>query len=262
MQQISKTLISIGKAKRAVRFARTNQSGDAQSAGFNMDRAKKYSQGYWNQLGLEQHKQQIKSALNTSAEPGTDQFYSAVAAYQKANPETQYVDGILGPLTLSSLQKHSKELASTLSTSQAKASTSDSPNVEDFKNKLGQIESGGRYDIVNPHTPATGKYQFMWNLWANPISEFAGRSVSQQEFLNSPKLQEQFMTYYTKNNLIPSASRLKRKYPEATSKLTFNQLMGLVHFKGEGDGAKILAGQPDPTTQYNSSVQDYLSRLI
>lgn len=54
-------------------------------------------------------------------------------------------------------------------------------------------ESGGRYDIVNPDSGALGKYQVMPANVASWSKEALGHSISPQEFLRSPDLQEKIV---------------------------------------------------------------------
>lgn len=249
---------------------------DVKKYSFDIEKAKRAAPSYWSALDLEDHKAQILKVLNTSANPNTPEFYEAVYSYQLSNPSITMKDGILGPETFKAMGKTDQSLLKAVQVTQNKnfddfleknkdvaEKSGNSFDLTRFKQRIGKIESGGKYDIINelPGSTATGKYQFIWSIWKKPISNFAGRDVTREQFLKSPQLQELFMDFYTKSELLPAAQRLKQKYP-AAEKLTLEQLAGLVHFKGAFDAAKILSGQPDPTTRGNVSVQQYLSKLV
>lgn len=55
---------------------------------------------------------------------------------------------------------------------------------------IAQKESGGNYRAINPTSGATGKYQIMPGNIGPWSREILGRTVSRQEFLNSPQLQD------------------------------------------------------------------------
>lgn len=56
-------------------------------------------------------------------------------------------------------------------------------------------ESGGKYGAVNPHSGALGKYQVMPANVASWSREALGRSITPQEFLRSPDLQEKVVAH-------------------------------------------------------------------
>ncbi len=266
-----KAISAINAAKSLIKIALQDTSVEQ----FDLTKARQAAPSYWSSLDLEHSKDKIQSILNTKADPHTDQFYKAVFQYQQSNPRITMKDGILGPETLSAMMRDQPDLVKNfqatpqssdfnefLDKNQGQAEGKESFDIDSFKQKIGRVESGGDYSAVSPHTSATGKYQFIWSIWSKPIAQFAGRSVSREEFLSNPKLQDAFMDYYTKSSLVPSAMQLRRRFPEVASKLTPHQLMGLVHFKGPGDAAKILSGLPDPTTKNNLPVQQYLAKLV
>lgn len=59
-----------------------------------------------------------------------------------------------------------------------------------LKASISKIESGGRYDAVNPESGALGKYQIMPENLPTWGPQYLGREVSVSEFLNNPELQE------------------------------------------------------------------------
>lgn len=63
-----------------------------------------------------------------------------------------------------------------------------------FANAIAGKESGGNYGAVNPSSGALGKYQIMPSNIAGPggwDKEILGRNITPQQFLASPRLQEQ-----------------------------------------------------------------------
>ena len=72
-------------------------------------------------------------------------------------------------------------------------------SVEAYRQAIARKESGHRYDEVNPHSGALGKYQFMPATMRSTAlkCEGVGSAPSSQEFLNSPALQDKIMDCYT-----------------------------------------------------------------
>jgi hypothetical protein len=121
--------------------------------------------------------------------------------------------------------------------------------------QISKIESGGSYTATNPHSSATGKYQFLWSQWGDSIKKTTGVK-SQQEFLHNPQAQEKFYSSYEKNYLMPQVAKLRQQIP---TKMTDNQLAMLVHYRGAGGAAKYLKGQlPDKPESYNIPISDYI----
>lgn len=71
--------------------------------------------------------------------------------------------------------------------------------VDKIANAIAQVESGGRYNAVGPTTAkgnrAYGKYQVMDFNIPNWTKEALGRSLTPQQFLNSPRAQEAVAQY-------------------------------------------------------------------
>ena len=68
-----------------------------------------------------------------------------------------------------------------------------------YRAAIAKIESGGRYDILGPITRngdrAYGKYQMMGNNIGPWSNDALGRSLSKDEFLSSPSLQDQIFDH-------------------------------------------------------------------
>lgn len=118
-------------------------------------------------------------------------------------------------------------------------------------------ESGGRYDVVNPGSTATGKYQFIWSIWKNKIGAVTG-AKTRQEFLNNPEAQDQFYDWYEKNEMAPAVSRLQQYNSQG---YTPTQLGRLFHYRGEAGARAYLQGRvPDKPEANNPSISQYLAK--
>ena len=69
------------------------------------------------------------------------------------------------------------------------------------------------------------------------------------------------MKMQKKAYLIPSAERLKSRYP-AASQLGYNQLLGLIHFQGEGGAGKYLSTGAVAYTPGNIPVEKYIQKMV
>lgn len=69
-----------------------------------------------------------------------------------------------------------------------------------FVNSIAKQESGGNYRAVNKSSGALGKYQIMPSNIASWSKEALGRSITPQQFLRNPNLQEKVarnkLSYY------------------------------------------------------------------
>lgn len=132
-------------------------------------------------------------------------------------------------------------------------------DINDFKERIYAVESksNGGYAAYNPHTGATGKYQFLPKYFKNEVTRLFG--VSWSEFAKSPELQERLMNYHINTTLRPSAKELMNSFPNAG--LSEAQLMALVHFKGKKGAAQELSNPKlmNKTTNINISSARYLS---
>lgn len=126
-----------------------------------------------------------------------------------------------------------------------------------FTAEIVQNESGGDYSAVNPHSSATGKYQFLWSKWGNAISKFTGVK-SRQDFLNNPQAQDKFYEeYYLPNELVPAVKRLQSR----GVKKDFGTLAKLVHFRGEKGAMDWLSGRAsDRPESYNMPTSSYIKQ--
>ena len=67
-----------------------------------------------------------------------------------------------------------------------------------FVNAIRQHESSGRYGVVNPDSGALGAYQIMPGNLPQWSRQALGHSVSSQQFLRDPRLQDQIAQYQLK----------------------------------------------------------------
>lgn len=131
---------------------------------------------------------------------------------------------------------------------------------EQIKKDIIKQESGGKYDALNPHSTAVGKYQFLWGKkpgkgWQDSIKKITGVKTK-EEFRKSPEAQEKFYAWYAKKVLAPEAVKLQ---PYNKKNLTNSQLEKLIHFRGVGGAKKYLLGQlSDKPEKHNVSISSYI----
>lgn len=136
-----------------------------------------------------------------------------------------------------------------------------------WKEEISIVESRGNYKAINKHTNALGRYQFVPRIWWSKIQSFSGGKVkmdSYEDFLNNPQLQEDFMKYYTENNLLPSLKKFrlreKNDLPEAVL-LSDGRLMALFHFQGARGAENWLKSGRMIGADINLSVSSYLTKI-
>jgi len=137
-----------------------------------------------------------------------------------------------------------------------------------WKEEIGKIESGGNYKARNANSNALGKYQFVPSIWWKRIISFAKSNGiilnSFRDFLNNPKLQEDFMKYYTENDLLKSLAKLraeqKERLPEAAL-LSDGRIMALFHFQGPAGARNWISKGSMIGAEINISVPQYLKRI-
>lgn len=136
--------------------------------------------------------------------------------------------------------------------------------------QIGQQESGGNYEAINPTSGATGKYQFLPSAWASQIKFFMGlpdsftREQVMQAFRKSPHAQEQFMQYVTENIYKPEVEKLR---PLASKYgLDDNKLIRMLHYRGLSDTRKRLqtgdfeVSQEEKAKFRNPDILSYLNK--
>lgn len=134
-----------------------------------------------------------------------------------------------------------------------------------WKEEIGKIESGGNYKAINKSTNALGKYQFVPYYFWKKIKAFSGNTVNKySDFLNNPKLQEDFMKHYTFNELLNTLKsfrdREKKDLPFA-GLLSDGKLMALFHFQGARGASNWLKTGRMEGADINISVLAYLRKI-
>lgn len=134
-------------------------------------------------------------------------------------------------------------------------------NALSFKERIGNVESksSGGYNAYNGNTGATGKYQFLPKYFKDSVKRLF--NISWSEFHRCPECQERLMDYHINTNLLPSANKLEKQFPN--SGFSKEELMALVHFKGEG-GARQELSNPyllNQSSKINISSKEYLNKF-
>lgn len=104
---------------------------------------------------------------------------------------------------------------------------------------------------------AVGKYQFLWNDHQQGIKKVTGIK-DKESFRKSPEAQEKYFDWYV-NNILPDQLERVRGYNKQG--LTTEELVALLHFKGETGTKKWLESGVDETTKNNLSISEYLKRF-
>jgi hypothetical protein len=192
-------------------------------------------------------------------------------------PELSFIDGIdfliekittfksvigrpgrSGTRILSGIPNHIREVAQSRESQQPF-------DYNRWKEEVGTVESGGNYKARNKHTNALGKYQFVPSYFWKKIKTFSGNTVTKySDFLNNPKLQEDFMKYYTFNellNILKSFRDREKKDLPMASLLSDGRLMALFHFQGAGGAARWLKTGQMEGANINLGVPVYLKRI-
>ena len=130
-----------------------------------------------------------------------------------------------------------------------------------LKSNIARNEGAG-YGETNPHSTATGKYQFLWGKkpgqgWGDSIKQVTGVK-SRQQFLNSPAAQEKYYSWYEKNVLAPQIEQIK---PLNKAGFSDEQLGRLIHFQGLKGAQDYLTGKKaDNADPHNVPISQYLKQ--
>jgi len=130
-------------------------------------------------------------------------------------------------------------------------------DMELFLYSIGEKESSNRYDVVNSYG-YMGKYQF-----GKATLRGLGYKISQEDFLNSPELQEKAMLDLLKHN----KSKLL-KYIEKYDGSTFNGIyvtesgiLAAAHLAGPGNVKKFFKRGKDFHDGYGTSMSSYMKKF-
>lgn len=131
-------------------------------------------------------------------------------------------------------------------------------SFDKFKALTGMRESSNNYKATNE--TATGKYQFLWDVWSPKIRATTGIK-SRKQFLNSPKAQEDFFKYYTSKTILPAVKKLAETGKNLG--LTQVDVARAVHLRGAVGAERLFAqglkGLKKDTSR-NPSILDYLKK--
>jgi len=120
--------------------------------------------------------------------------------------------------------------------------------IEEFLNAIGRLESNNRYDVVNPYG-FMGKYQF-----SPRTVKYLGFTVSREEFLSNPSLQDEVMMtylYYNYNALKRYITRYNDTYHKGIY-ITTSSILAGAHFAG-AQGVKSFFISTDSTGTTDSN---------
>ena len=152
----------------------------------------------------------------------------------------------------------------------SQASSPSYPSILDVVSKIGQQESAGKYDAINPYSGAVGKYQFVPSHWAGQIKSFLGLpdSYSKEQvmevFKKNPQYQEDFMEYVTTSIYKPEAQKLMplaQKYG-----MDEDKVVRMLHYRGIGDTRRRLkegdfsVSQEEKSKYKNPDILTYLNK--
>lgn len=193
----------------------------------------------------------------------TESLYSSnfQSPYQESTPQEDVVQTKLGGFAEQNadwiFNESQEELADTSanqayfeSLGQDQTTVDNSPAYSygsssgDVIDRIGQHESGGSYDVVNPTSGTTGKYQFHPRYWGEQIRSFMGlpNDISTEEvmgeFKKNPAAQDKFMRHVVQDVYKPAIQQMKPladKYG-----FTEDQMIKFVHYRGIADTKKRL----------------------
>ena len=132
--------------------------------------------------------------------------------------------------------------------------------MSDFRDRLGQSESSGRYGVVN-RQGYTGKYQF----GPDRISDFmksTGKKFSMEQFRRDPALQEQVQAWHEQDIMNYAMDNGLDYYfgrNVGGVQITPEALMGMAHLGGKYGMRKFLetGGRYDPADSNGTTLSDY-----
>lgn len=134
----------------------------------------------------------------------------------------------------------------------------------EFKNALGQRESGNNYQIVNT-LGFLGRFQFgkprLYDLGYS-VDGYAPKgmqpkiAITRDHFLNNPELQDQLFD----KHVSALGRTIKNKYPEGVIKYSLSGLVAGAHLKGLGGVRDFLNGK-DNADAYGTQISEYINKF-
>ena len=129
--------------------------------------------------------------------------------------------------------------------------------TEDFLNAVGFKESGNRYDIVNKFG-YMGRYQF-----GRGTLKGLGYKVTQEEFLNSPEIQERAMMDLLKHNK-KKLQKYIDKYEGQTIHgiyITESGVLAAAHLGGQGNVKKFFRRGKKVKDGFGTGITTYMEKF-
>lgn len=124
-----------------------------------------------------------------------------------------------------------------------------------FLSAIGRRESSNRYWVVNSYG-YMGKYQF----GRKTLNKLGFKHITNKQFLNSPKIQEQAMKALLKHNQKLLKKQIA-KYSDTVHNgvfITESGLLAAAHLGGAGNVKKWLRRGKDFRDGYGTSIKEYL----
>ena len=157
--------------------------------------------------------------------------------------------------TIADLQREKKEELCRIEEEKLLMELHHEEELQNFLNAIGHRESSNRYDIVNPWG-YMGKYQF----GRKTLNKLGFKHITNQQFLNSPEIQERAMKSLLKYN----QKLLKRQIARYSNTVhngvyvTESGLLAAAHLGGAGNVKKWLRKGYDFKDGYGTSIKEYL----
>jgi len=131
-------------------------------------------------------------------------------------------------------------------------------NHSAFLNALGQRESGNRYDVINTYG-YMGKYQF----GRKTLNGLGYKHITNEEFLNSPKLQEEVMQKLLEHNRKKLRKQI-RKYCGTIVNgvyITESGILAAAHLAGQGNVKRFFRNGYEFKDGYGTKMTSYMSKF-
>lgn len=131
-------------------------------------------------------------------------------------------------------------------------------NQKAFLTAVGKRESGGRYNVINTYG-YMGKYQF----GRKTLDGLGYKKVTNEEFINSPLLQEEAMNSLLKHNQRKLRKQIS-KYCGTTVKgvyITESGILAAAHLAGQGNVKRFFRKGYEFKDGYGTTMTSYMSQF-
>lgn len=127
-----------------------------------------------------------------------------------------------------------------------------------FLNDLGHRESGNRYNIVNTYG-YMGKYQF----GRKTLNGLGYRGITNEEFLNTPELQEEAMQKLLEHNRKKLRKQIEKYCGEVINGvyITESGVLAAAHLAGQGNVKKFFRNGYEFKDGYGTKMTSYMSEF-